>query len=782
MRIRYSLKQSLIVYFLLISILPIMVVSIFLNGIIVNYMVKDIQKSNTTLSNFVISQTHTYFTKASDYLRLVGYMLTDDEIKNDQNTNKILSELLTKQNYFEAIEVLDENLTVQYIAPYNESYIGINLKNNPYFSNAIETETKSWSSTFNSVYTHNSTISHIQKLSDGKFIIGYLNLSNIREINELINDPSIGITILDDKGVYITDNDKALVSQRSYNPMFEEFKTNLNKNTTFLETLYQGQQTYITIDLIQDTNWIVLAIQSDDFQKDLFRDIGLLFILIFLGIFILVIFLAILSSKQIIMPVVQLNERFLEIIDGDFASPIIYNGYKELQNLILGFNHMIDIIKKRDHNISQLAYYDSLTGLPNRVHVNNFIDETISKKKVPFFGLLYIDIDNFKNINDTLGHAFGDSFIKQLSIELKKQLQPDDLLSRYTGDEFLIYLQRSTRDHLWQEIKLFLEKIQNTLQINDLKIEFTLSAGFAIYPDHASTREELIKAVDMANNYSKSHGKNQLTLFSFKILDEFTSRINLENDLKKAVLNDELRLYYQPQVFSADGTVRGAEALIRWQHPNGKLIPPNVFIPLAEDMGIIHEIGNWVISEACSQMHYWHTQYHFPLTISINISPIQLLSENFIDIAFNLISESQIDIRSVEFEITENVFIYSLERTINSLKKLSDRGIKLSLDDFGMEYSSLNYLGTLDINVLKIDKAFVSSIMVDPRRTKILDAIIKLSHQLNLEVVAEGVETQRQLDYLRSKKCDILQGYYYDKPLPSSEFETLYLKNKDTTF
>ncbi|GAU77272.1 EAL domain-containing protein [Fusibacter sp. 3D3] len=778
MRIRYSLKQSLIAYFLLIAILPIMVVSIFLNSIIVNYMVKDIQESNRTLSNFVISQTHTYFTKASDFLNLVGFMLSDDEIIHDHDTNQLLGELLVKQNYFEAIELLDKNFTVKSIAPFNEAYIGINLKNE-FFLNPDEMDTMGiWSSTFNSVYTHNSTLSHIIKLDDGRYIIGYLNLSSIREINSIINDPTINITILDDKGIYITDNDKALVSQRAYNPDFDKFKQSLKTHKTFLDMPHLDKHVYITIDQIKDTNWIVLAIQSDDATRSVTRDIGLLFILIFLGIFVLVIFLAILSSRQIMMPVIQLNDKFSEIIEGDFTSPILYNGYIELQNLIIGFNQMIDIIKKRDYNISRLAYFDSLTHLPNRVQINEFIDKTIEKKQVPFFGILYIDIDNFKNINDTLGHAFGDALIKQLSIELQSHLQTNDLISRYGGDEFVIYLRRNTRDQLWKDTKLFLDEIKGALQIDDLKIEFTLSAGFAIYPDHADSRDELIKAVDMATNYAKDHGKNQLTLFSFKILDEFMNRINLENDLKKAVQNKELRLYYQPQVFSSDGTIRGAEALVRWQHPNGTLISPAVFIPLAEDLGIIREIGDWVISEACSQMHLWHTQYSTPLVISINISPVQLLSEDFIDRVFTLIADTRILISKVEFEITENVLIHSLDRTIKSLKKLSEHGLQISLDDFGMEYSSLNYLGALDINVLKIDKAFVSTIMNDPRRTKILDAIIKLSHQLGLEIIAEGVETQQQLNYLKAKKCDILQGYYYDKPLPPNEFETRYLKNR----
>ena len=610
MRIRYSLKQSLIVYFLLIAILPIMFISIFLNNIIVNYMVKDIEESNRTLSNFVISQTHTYFTKASDFLDLVGYMLTDDDVIHDHDTNTLLTELLAKQSYFEAIQILDQDLTVTNIAPFNESYIGINLKDDPYFKNNFTIDANNWSSTFNSVYTHNSTISHVLKLKDGRYIIGYLNLSNIREINELVNDPNINISILDDKGIYITDNNKALVSQRSYNPNFQMFNQKLNTGETFLEMLHLKEQVYVTIDQIRDTNWIVLAIQSDATTRSVSRDIGLLSILIFIGIFIIVFFLALISSKQIIMPVVQLNDRFIEIIEGDFASPIVYNGYIELQNLIFGFNQMIDIIKKRDHNISQLAYYDALTGLPNRLQINNFIDKTIEKQTIPFFSLLYIDIDNFKNINDTLGHAFGDTLIKQLSLELKKHLHPNDLLSRYGGDEFVIFFNRDTREQLWQDTKAFFNTISKTLLISDLKIEFTLSAGFAIYPDHANSRDELIKAVDMANNYAKEHGKDQLILFSFEILDEFTNRINLENDLKKAVSNNELRLYYQPQVFSANGNIRGAEALIRWQHPNGTLIPPDVFIPLAEDLGIIYDIGNWVIAEACSQMHQWHTQYN----------------------------------------------------------------------------------------------------------------------------------------------------------------------------
>lgn len=776
MRIKYSLKQSLIAYFLLIAILPIMITSIFLNNIIVDYMIKDIEESNKTLSNFVISQTHTYFTKASDFLYLVGYMLSEDEIIHDHNTNLLLEELLANQNYFEAIEVLDENYIVTEIAPYNESYIGISFKDQPYLNSNINDEFDSWSSTFNSVYTNNSTISYIIKLKDNRYLVGYLNLANIREINDIINDDSINISILDDKGIYIADNNTGLVSQRAYNPKFDFFKNNLTKGNKFLETPYLEGRAYISIDEIPDTNWIVLAIQSDDATTAVTRDIGFLFVLIFIGIFILVTFLAVLSSKQIIMPVVQLNDKLSEIIDGDYTQPIIYNGYKELQNLILEFNKMIEILKSRDHNIRHLAYFDSLTNLPNRTQLNQHLELIIAKKETPFFGLIYLDIDNFKNINDTLGHAFGDHLLIQLSLELQKHISPNDMLSRYGGDEFVIYLKRNTRELLWQDTKAFYDAIKRTITIDNLNIDITMSAGFAIYPDHASSRDELIKAVDMANNYSKDNGKNQLTLFSYEILDVFTKRIRLENDLKEALKNDEFRLYYQPQFFSHNNALRGAEALIRWAHPSGEIIPPNVFIPIAEDLGIIHDIGKWVLKEACSQMKEWHNLFENNYIIAINISPVQLLAETFVEETLSIIKDSGIDIDKVELEITENVLIHSLDRTFKTIDQLSQFGIKFSLDDFGMEYSSLNYLGTLDINVLKIDKAFVSSIRKDQRRTKILDAIIRLSHQLGLKIIAEGVETQEQIDYLVSKKCDILQGYYFSKPVPKAEFENYFKK------
>ncbi len=431
--------------------------------------------------------------------------------------------------------------------------------------------------------------------------------------------------------------------------------------------------------------------------------------------------------------------------------------------------------KQLEEKITYHAYYDSLTDLPNRLLLTERLTEGIINaiEKNEKFAMLYLDLDRFKYINDSLGHSIGDHLLCDVATRLRECVPPTATLSRQGGDEFAIYLPHiKDRIEVLHIVNRIIQAFSKPFQLVDNELFIKTSIGISLYPEHGDTTELLIKNADTAMYKAKKMTGNSYHFFSEGMAIKNYENIKIENALYKALENDEFVLYYQPQINYQTMQLEGVEALVRWIHPEKGIIPPVHFIPIAEETGIIISLGEWVLREACKQMTLWLCKGYKLKSMSVNISVCQFEQINLFSVVKNILEEVGLAPEYLQLELTENLIIKNTELTLKTMKELNALGIKIAIDDFGTGYSSLGYLRNLPISTLKIDKSFVDVMFQD--EGAITNTIINLAKNLNLDVIAEGVETKDQAEILRSQDCTFMQGYYFSKPITATEFETKY--------
>jgi diguanylate cyclase (GGDEF)-like protein/PAS domain S-box-containing protein len=445
---------------------------------------------------------------------------------------------------------------------------------------------------------------------------------------------------------------------------------------------------------------------------------------------------------------------------------------------ILGTNHDITKSKQNEEAIRRLAYHDLLTGLPNRLMLEKRLDEVVSlsSRSGQRFSVLFIDLDNFKKVNDTLGHQTGDLLLIEAGRRLQSGIRKHDIIARIGGDEFVIVLldiKRARNIGRFAErlIKLFDEPFI----IKSHTIYVSPSIGISVYPDDGGSTGELLQNVDTAMYKAKYNGKNNYQFFNSIMKEEITKKVNIEKYLRRALLNEEFSLNYQPLINTKTGKIRGFEALIRWTCPEIGTVPPSEFIPIAEECGLIVPIGEWVLKSACLKKKQWEKQYDSKALISVNISTLHFKQDDFVNKVRSILMQTDLSPEYLELEITESILINCLDDIVKKLVELRKMGIRISLDDFGTGYSSLNYLRILPLDTLKIDKTFIHSINSKSKDNHFVRSIVSLVQKYNLDIVAEGVETPEQLDYLTKCRCDYVQGYLLGRPV--AEYDTVGILN-----
>lgn len=429
--------------------------------------------------------------------------------------------------------------------------------------------------------------------------------------------------------------------------------------------------------------------------------------------------------------------------------------------------------KDQEDKVYRLAYYDFLTDIPNRVMLSDKLENLLKKpKQDTFTALYYIDLDNFKHINDTLGHDYGDILLQEVARELGKLRARDYSVYRVGGDEFIALIENIA---IKGEIVIFANHIHALLcrhwTVADCEIYVSASIGVTVIPEDGLDYQKILRNADTAMYTAKEAGKSNYKFFNEEMLSKVAIRTEMEADLRKALDRGEFRLFYQPCISMSDGRIIGMEALIRWFHHKKGLISPAEFIPIAEETGLIKRIGRWVIEAACRQGRIWKDKGFLRIPIAVNVSKIQLEDKDFVKDLARILDESGLDPNYLQIEITESCIIKSMEQSIDKLNAIRRMGIRILLDDFGTGYSSLHYLQSLPIDVVKIDKSFVDSIARKHHSTLIINDIISIAHKSRMSVIAEGVETEEQFSYLMEENCDAMQGYYHCKPLPQEELE-----------
>lgn len=424
-------------------------------------------------------------------------------------------------------------------------------------------------------------------------------------------------------------------------------------------------------------------------------------------------------------------------------------------------------LNKNKENMKKLAYTDYLTELPNRAAFTEMLDNImLTLRNEETIGIMDIDIDNFKNINDSLGHSYGDELLIDVTHRLKQAMGENDYLARIGGDEFIV-LTQNLQDTTSYEEKI--KKIKNVFSypfvLSTKEYFVTVSIGVAFAPKDGKTSQALIKNVDSAMYVAKENGKNTHAYFDYSFNVKLTEKIETQSELRKAIEREEFVLFYQAQMNLDTKQVVGFEALIRWNHPTKGLVNPDEFIYLAEETGLIIPIGKWVLRTACYQLKQWSQE--FPeINMAVNLSARQFKDRDIVKIVYDIIEETGVNPKNLELEITESIALDDIEYTIATIQELRKIGVNFSLDDFGTGYSSMNYLKRLPVSNLKIDKSFLNTVMEDRSDQKIIQTIITLARNLDLLVIAEGVESFDQEEFLKESNCDKAQGYLYSKPIP----------------
>ncbi|WP_261856846.1 EAL domain-containing protein [Clostridium folliculivorans] len=440
---------------------------------------------------------------------------------------------------------------------------------------------------------------------------------------------------------------------------------------------------------------------------------------------------------------------------------------------IVGSHSDIHEKKLQEEQIKRLAFFDSLTGLPNRTEISRGFDELIKEDKERNIAVIFMDLDNFKNINDSFGHTIGDDLLIEVSKRIKSVTGDKGIVSRHGGDEFLIILPNAIdKEFINSYIDDLAKRLGNNISVNGVNVITSASFGAAIYPKDGHDFEELLKNADTAMYKSKEAGKRTFTFFERWMNDNILEMLIMENQLRLALNKDEFVLHFQPKISLKDSRIEGFEALIRWNSETLGFVSPFRFITLAEKTGIIIQIGKWVLEQSCEFITKIHNLGYKDINISLNVSVVQLLQDDFLNMVEGIIAKSSVDSKFINLEITESILMESIDKNITKLNKLKEKSIKISLDDFGKGYSSLTYLKDMPFDTLKIDKVFIDELCSeDANKTNesIVGVIIQLAHQMGLNVVAEGVETEEQYNYLVDNKCDIVQGYYISKPIPEEQ-------------
>jgi diguanylate cyclase (GGDEF)-like protein len=432
--------------------------------------------------------------------------------------------------------------------------------------------------------------------------------------------------------------------------------------------------------------------------------------------------------------------------------------------------------KQAEEFIQHQASHDSLTGLPNRKFMNDFLGLALAeaKRTEEQIAVVFFDLDRFKLINDSLGHSTGDRLLEAICDRLNRYLREGDLLARWGGDEFILVLRQITSPEQALSIAQKVTKILDPpFTCDGHELHISSSMGISIYPFDGQDVDTLVKNADVAMYSAKDSGRNNCQLYKLVMHENTFKRLSMENSLRKAIENNELLIYYQPQINLEQGKVVGVEALMRWQHPTLGLLPPSQFIPLAEETGLIVPIGYWLLKQACLQSHAWSLEGIPNLRLGINLSLRQFCQKDFVNQLAEILNETRFDPNFLDLELTETIVMENVDESIARLQQLRAMGISLSIDDFGTGYSSLSYLKSLPINVLKIDQSFVRDITDNVYDQAIAFSIITLAHKLNLNVIAEGIETKEQMELLRSFGCHEMQGFLFKRPIPSAELVEL---------
>ncbi len=589
-----------------------------------------------------------------------------------------------------------------------------------------------------------------------------------------IDNISSAVITLDDGSLFVTASNKPKLFSENYDNLSHFLFNDLNEisRPLYRPFYFEGnkkQQLIGTLTIFYDTQ---------EMTNNLFNQLQLGFIATLARALLLTLVLTIVFHRFLTQPIARISEA-IDKIDPDLPDENLLpmsaaHKDDELGLVTSKFNQILLQFSQTQNKLRKMATRDPLTSLPNRTLLLETLNVTIQRARVHkrHFALLFIDLDRFKNVNDSLGHAIGDQFLARVARILETVVGDRGSVARLGGDEFVIVADDiETPDQAADFVDKLLLQLNTPVQLNEHAIHPAASIGISIYPEDGPGAEDLIRHADIAMYSAKAAGSNQWAFFKQQMTENAAVRLKTEASLHDALKHNEFLLYFQPKLDLRTNRVIGCEALIRWQK-NGELISPMSFIPIAEETGIIIPIGRWVIEQSCKVIREWEKKYNYAIPIAVNVASQQFADASLVSDIKQLALRYQIRPELLEIEITETSLMNDVDQAIAKLEQLKSAGFGIAVDDFGTGYSSLSYLRHLPITTMKIDRGFVSDL---PHDAAIASTILMLGQQLNLGIVAEGIENEEQLEWLQQHNCQIGQGFFFSKPLPLEEFESKYL-------
>lgn len=626
---------------------------------------------------------------------------------------------------------------------------------------------------------------------------GYLVLTvDLKSISDLVTNGLYGVEsglfAIDRAGVIRMHADAARVGTSLASGVVDALQNIADSNAEYVGLL-DDERSHFQAAKVSENLWLVAAYPESQLRANadlLARTVA--------GITLLAVIILVAASfwfmnAVFIRPVQKLSAAARQVREGNLRVELDVKSGDEIGDLAKAFHEMGEGLYASQEQIRFHAYHDNLTGLPNRFMFREHLEQAVTHAKHynEMLGVLFADVDGFKRVNDTLGHHAGDELLKAISERVRSVVRSQDLLghagefepemnvvSRIGGDEFVVLI--TQMDYAVEAGKVaqrIIDVISKPFMIAEQEIYVGISIGIALFPADTDNAEDLLRHADIAMFHAKAAGKNNFQFYSRAMNAVATNTLSLEARLHRAMERDELFLVYQPKIDLRSGRTLGVEALLRWKHPEEGMIPPDVFIPVAEEVGMINAIGEWVLRNACQQVRAWERTIACDLIVAVNISSHQLANQHFSATVQKIIKETGLSPGHLEFEMTETAVMRMESNVDQAFRMIRDLGITISLDDFGTGYSSLSHLRRFPINFLKIDRSFVDEALTNVDDRAIVSAIIGMAQNLGLQVVAEGVETQEQADFLREKGCDFAQGYFFGRPMSAENILT-HLRNE----
>lgn len=825
-----SIKKTLRLTLILCSIIPVIIVSILAYKLISNRLLdtrrehlQQLAETNSNGLNALVTNQQTEVNLLAIQSQIYNLAFSSQYVipKNSsyygsiyKSATKLLQQRFNLYPYCINLHVFNIDRTI--IASSDPSKVGESYIENATLSYIKATKKTAIGISGINVYTNNDgTTSNYLEIGAPiinedirhRPIIGYVvSTLSITHFEEFLNSIELEQTgfgfLLDKSGTIIYHPDtntigRKLNSKKLQSLVTDYYKGSIPKSGSFLLP-YNDNNSLFGYTVIPELNWVLL-IKQDLFEvNNIARVIFYILGWTILAILIFIILVSKYITKAYTEPIIQLKNTMTTAANGDLNVRSNIKTNNEFGDLAKCFNKMLHIIRSNYNELADmheelvtneealrtnykqieyLAYHDLLTNLPNKLSFIDKVNQCLWSSNDPnmIHAVYFVDLDNFKYINDTLGHDFGDDLLSMTSLKIGALLSSNDTLSRVGGDEFLIFSENvRTQTRAMQLAADMIEAFKKPFQIKGEQIYVSLSIGIALYPKNGDSTSVLIKNADIAMYKSKYTGKNKYTLFDKSMENELHRNTVILDILRNALKNNEVYIKYQPQINIKTGNIIGYEALMRIHNSKLGNISPSEFIPLAEESGLIVELGEWILRESCKFTKELHDMGLYPYIVSVNISSVQMNRPGFVQMVDRVLKESRLTPCYLELEITESTIVSSITDTNSLLHKLHDLGVRISLDDFGTGYSSLNYLTNMPINTLKIDKSFINNINSSEKDSFIAETIIKLAHNINVEVIAEGVEDVEQLETLKIKKCDIVQGFIFSKPLlPNSLLKLL---------